>query len=392
MNMNRIRSFSAVLAGSLFHLFGLGMGTPGCLAQAPAAPAPAPPAPTPPAPTPPAPTEPAAQAPEPTGVDLFARQAAALAPKVQTGLAKAMLAAAAELPRIQARSIFRHRATRAWYTKAQADALPQADRAQLEERPVDESFYYNTKYGTPVAYTRPIEILASLGFPSQDPATASPSPLAQRRVLDFGYGGIGAARLLAILGADAVGVDVDPLLPVLYSQPEDQGPIAPLLSPDDRTPRRFAGRVRLVNGRWPSEEAARSAVGGGFDLIISKNTLKSGYLHPAEKVDPRMLVNLGVPDDEFVAALHAALNPGGWLMIYNLGPAPAAPGKPYIPWADGRCPFTREQFERAGFEVLALDVVDDGPAREMARSLGWDTQGMDIEHDLFCWYTVVRRR
>jgi hypothetical protein len=46
--------------------------------------------------------------------------------------------------------------------------------------------------------------------------------VAGTRILDFGYGTIGHLYLLGSLGADAVGVDVDPLLPALYSQPKDQ--------------------------------------------------------------------------------------------------------------------------------------------------------------------------
>jgi len=47
-----------------------------------------------------------------------------------------------------------------------------------------------------------------------------------KRILDFGYGTVGHLRLLASLGADMVGVEVDPLLRALYSAPGDQGAIA----------------------------------------------------------------------------------------------------------------------------------------------------------------------
>jgi hypothetical protein len=109
-------------------------------------------------------------------------------------------------------------------------------------------------------------------------------------------------------------------------------------------------------------------------------------------VDKRMLVDLGVPDDQYIAAMHSALKPGGLVMIYNLCPAPAPPDKPYIPWADGHCPFPKEQLEKAGLEVVAFDQVDDVPARDMAKALGWDRDGMKVETDLFCWYTVLRRK
>ena len=45
--------------------------------------------------------------------------------------------------------------------------------------------------------------------------------------------------------------------------------------------------------------ATTAAVGGDYDLIISKNTLKKGYVHPERPVEPRRLLNLGVDDADF---------------------------------------------------------------------------------------------
>lgn len=314
--------------------------------------------------------------PVPRGVAAVRADAAAMEPLVTSGLARAFLRAAERLPEVQVREIYRHKKTRAWFSADQAAALSEADRAELEKRDVDEQFYYTTKYGSPIAYARAMDVLGSLGFGAE-----GENPLAGKRVLDFGYGGIGHLRLLGLLGADVVGVDVDPMLPVLYAAPTDQGAIGAA-----------GGSLKLVHGRWPAEAGAAEAVGGGFDVVVSKNTLKNGYVHPAREVDKRMLVDLGVPDEEYVKAVHAALKPGGWLVIYNLCPAEAPADKPYIPWADGRCPFPREMLEKAGFEVVAFDVVDDGPAREMGRTLGWERQGMKLEQDLFCWYTVARKK
>jgi hypothetical protein len=191
---------------------------------------------------------------------------------------------------------------------------------------------------------------------------------------------------LALLGADAVGVDVDPLLPALYSLPEDQGSVR---GRDGK----IAGGVTLVDGRWPGDDKARKAVGSGFDLILSKNTLKNGYVHPERPVDKRMLLDLGVSEEAFVKALYDSLKPGGHVMIYNISPAPAPPDKPYIPWADGRCPFPREMLIKAGFDVLKYDVDDSKAVREMARAFGWDKGegGMDLENDLFAHYTLLRQ-
>ena len=105
-------------------------------------------------------------------------------------------------------------------------------------------------------------------------------------------------------------------------------------------------------------------------------------------------MNLGVSDSAFVAGIRRVLKPGGLAMIYNLCPAQALAKEPYIPWADGRCPFPRTMWEAQGFEVLAFDRNDDAAARSMARALRWaeGTAGMDIEHSLFGTYTLVRKR
>lgn len=262
-----------------------------------------------------------------------------------------------------------------WYGSAAVAALPESARAGLVSRTLGEGFYYNTRYGSPLAYARPLSILAARGF---DPRG--------RKILDFGYGTAGHLRLLAMMAAEVHGVDVDPMLTALYSAPGDQGGIAGR--------GRDRGRLTLHHGRWPAEPAVAGAIGRGYDLVLSKNTLKNGYLHPERPVDPRMLVNLGVGDTAFVQALAQVVEPGGLVMIYNLSPAPAAPDQPYKPWADGRCPFPRELWEAEGFEVLELDRDDSAAARAMGRALGWSAgpTPMDLERDLFGLYSLFRRR
>jgi hypothetical protein len=238
---------------------------------------------------------------------------------------------------------------------------------------IDEDTYQGLFYGSPLAYLLPLERLGGAGF----------GTLREKRVGDFGHGGIGQLRLFAGLGAQAVGIDVDPLQPVLYSAPTDQGPLG-----------KAGGSVKLVHGRFPADPQVVAGVGGGYDLFLSKNTLKRGYIHPAEKVDPRMLVNLGVDDPTFLRAVASALKPGGWFVIYNLCPAPNAAGKPYLPWADGRCPFSAEDLAAAGFETLVRDAVDDRPARALGAALGWDKppDNMKLEDDLFALVTVARKK
>lgn len=290
-----------------------------------------------------------------------------VAPLVKTYLAKAWLQGVNQLTDPSSRSIYR---TTTWMNQDAYDALPSEEKAKAKKTEVDSELYYNTKYGTPIAYARAIVLAGTFGIKS----------LKRGRVLDFGYGGIGQLRLDATLGAEAVGVDVDPFLPALYSMPEDYGTFS-------------NGFVRMVNGRYPASPEIIKEVGKGFDLIISKNTLKRGYIHPARPADKKMLIDLGVTDATFLATLHDALRPGGLVVIYNLCPAESPANKPYVPWADGHSPFTRDDCNKAGLKIKAFDVVDDEIARKMGHILGWD-QGvgaMDLQHDLFAWYTVLQR-
>ena len=305
-----------------------------------------------------------------SGVAALRDEATALRTFAQSDLARRFLAGAADLPSVSPRLAYRDETTRQWYTKEQADKLEPDKRAAMKERSLDETFYYTTKYGSPLAYVRAVDILARHGV----------NDVAGKKLLDYGYGTVGHLRLLAALGATAVGVDVDTLLPVLYCEPGDQGKVK-------------GGEVRLVHGRWPAEEAAAMSAGKGYDVIISKNTLKRGYIHPERPVDPKMLVDMGVSDEVFVKTVYSALNPGGVFLIYNLSPAPAPADKPYIPWADGRCPFDEGLIKSAGFEVIAYDHDDSAAAREMGKLLGWDQGegGMDLPNDLFAKYTLLRK-
>jgi hypothetical protein len=270
----------------------------------------------------------------------------AVRPLVTTPLAQRYLDAAVRLPSIRKRLV----------------------EAGGAANVVDEEYYYTTRYGTPLAYVRPLELLARSGFVD----------VRGRRILDFGYGGIGQLMMLASLGADVVGVDVDPLLRAMYAE---------------RDGRFGDGQLHTVDGRWPADAAVRAAVGTRYDLIVSKNVLKRGYIHPSQPVDERKTIKLGVDDETFLRTAFDALVPRGRLLIYNLAPAPAPAGKPYIPWADGRSPFSREQLEHAGFRVVAFEIDDTGAARAMAHALHWDRgpDAMNLANDLFAQYTLVEK-
>lgn len=308
-----------------------------------------------------------------TVLDDLKSESNALRGFVETKLGISFLGAVADLPDPGTRTIFQDPDTGRYY--ASEKDLPTNFKGPAKAIERDAKFYYYTKYGSPLAYARAVDLLGKAGMES----------FRNRKVCDFGYGGIGPLRLIANLGGQAVGVDIDSMLKALYSRPEDTGKILN---------RGVQGGIRLVEGFFPSDPETVLAVGDGYDVFLSKNTLKRGYVHPEKEVDRRMLVDLGVSDDEFCRRVAATLKRGGLFLIYNLSPAQNPPDKPYLPWADGRCPFSRETLESAGLEVLSYDVEDDRAAREMGRRLGWDKgqSAMDFEKDLFSHYTLARKR
>lgn len=315
-------------------------------------------------------------APAPAGVDRMLQEAAAMKPQVTAPLAKEFLAAIACLPHIDTRTVYYNKTTREAMTVEQASALSEDTRAGFEETEIPEQFFYYTRYGTPVAFVRPLEILGRAGVKSA----------AGLRVVEFGFGTIGQLRALAALGADVTGIEVDPLLRAIYSEPGDTGAI-PRCDAANPGP---AGNLRLVFGAFPSEVAVTGAVGGGYDVFVSKNTLKRGYIHPEQPVDPKLLVQLKVDDETYVRTMFDLLKPGGFALIYNLAPAPSKPGEKYKHWADGRSPWPRELYERVGFAVIAYDMDDNAAARAMGGALGWAEQ-MDLQADLFATYTLLRK-
>jgi hypothetical protein len=290
---------------------------------------------------------------------------------VRSAWVRRFVRATSELPPVDPRPFYRTADRSRWYTAEEAERLPASDLSALQRVEVGDDTYYS-RYSTPLAYARPLDILAAHGFEPRG-----------SRLVDFGYGNIGQLKLLALLGAEAHGIEVDPLLPLLYAA--ENGPV--------RAADGTLGRLRLLHGRFPAEAALVADLGRGYDLFMSKNTLKRGYVHPEQPVPERQRIDLGVSDAAYVSAVYALLDPGGYFLIYNLSPAPAAPGKPYVPWADGRSPFDEATLRAAGFAVIAFDRDDSAAARALARVLGWD-QGerpMDLERDLFGRYTLARR-
>jgi hypothetical protein len=235
---------------------------------------------------------------------------------------------------------------------------------------VDEEEYYEGGGGNPLHYARPLDIAAARGLELTPHA----------KVLDFGYGAVGQLRLLASLGVDATGVDVKPELPLIYGRPGDAGPIPGI----EAGP---AGSVRILNGFFPRDAPVRESVGADYDFVIAKNTLKKGYIHPDRPAPERYLIHLGVDDATFLATFHSILKPRGWMMLYNIF-EPIPDDKPFKPMSDGRSPFSKEQWEAAGFSVEAFDVDDS----EMTRRVLSITDGDEPVAHLRALYTLLRRR
>jgi hypothetical protein len=319
----------------------------------------------------------AQDAPPPRPVEVIRAQAQGLLAHAETDLVRAFLRATAELPEIDDRTFMFRRSDRAAMTLEEAAQRTGAELEGFAETTMGEAQYYNL-YSTPLAWARALDLMAEAGFTDASGA----------RILDFGFGNVGQLRLLAGLGADVVGVEIPGVQQALYSRPEDQGRV-PASAAAGAT---RDGSVTLAFGRWPGEDGVRDRVGAGFDLIMSKNTLKLGYIHPKREADPRTLIDLGVDDEAFVRALFESLNPGGFVLIYNLHPPQAPDDKPYIPWAYGESPFDRGLVERAGFEVVAWNVVDTPEAQAMGRRLGWDRTDPDnFEASFLAAYTILRR-
>ena len=242
-----------------------------------------------------------------------------------------------------------------WYcTKDRQKCVPKDPKnPEFSPRLVDDEFAY-ARITDPLGYARPFEVLAAAGF----------EPKGQK-VLDFGYGNLGQLLMLERLGAQVHGVEIDALLPLATKS--------------------VVGKVLLHHGYFASDTKLVKELGGGYDLFISKNTLKRGYVHPP---DAKGQIDLGLEDQQLLALVFGMLKPGGYFYIYNLAPAQA---QPYKPMADGRCPWSRELLQAAGFEVLAYDADDSMKARELGHLLEWDVEGEDLQKTLFATYTLLRR-
>ena len=224
----------------------------------------------------------------------------------------------------------------------------------------DDETYYEADTSDPLHYAFPLDVLAAHGVDVH----------AGMRVLDFGYGSIGHLELLAREGVDASGIEVKHKLEALYAQQGDR-------------------RVHLFSGHYPAEPQLVAKVGGGYDVITSKNVLKKGYIHPDRPADDAHLIHLGVDDPTFLRAFHDALAPRGRFLIYNIFvPIPA--DQPFKPMSDGRSPFPREAWEAAGFEVEAIDQSDTAHLRTVLSTADPTEKSESRTYEAL--FTLVRRK
>src|SRR5262245_46407423 len=142
-------------------------------------------------------------------------QAHALRPLAPSALGMQFLAAVDALRSITPRTLLFNKQAKQWHTADEAATLSDEERSACREVTVDDKLYYFTKYGTPLADVRPLEILGQAGIEN----------FKDKKILDFGYGTIGHLRMMASRGADVFGLDVDPFLTALYREPTDIGVI-----------------------------------------------------------------------------------------------------------------------------------------------------------------------
>ncbi len=225
-------------------------------------------------------------------------------------------------------------------------------------REITDEFYY-ARIADPLGYARPFDVLAEYGV----------SIGKGSKVADLGYGSIGQLQMLQSIGVDVTGIEVYALLPIIYAQA--QGP-----------------HLHILHGYFPQDAELLKKLGGGFDVFMSKNTLKRGYVHPDAETGAKPQIDLGMSDEQALAIIKGLLKPGGVFYIYNFSPPPAPPGKPFLAWSDGRSAFTKEAFEKAGFEVLAYDVDDSAAGRVAAKIMEW---GPEQENTINAHLTLVRR-
>ncbi len=208
--------------------------------------------------------------------------------------------------------------------------------------------------------------------------------------MDFGFGNVGQLKMMASLGGTVIGVEIDgSLASAMYHLNSDQGEVEKHSNLIKST-----GSLELFFGKWPVEKEVNDAVGDGYDLFICKNVLKYGYIHPEREAPTSQLIDLGVDDKPFLTQLFHTLNPGGYVLVYNIHPAKSNKEESYKPWAYGETPWSRELVEKIGFEVLEWHIDDSEAIHEFGKQIGWNSSfSSDIEFkaNFRAMYTILKK-
>lgn len=287
------------------------------------------------------------------------------------------LAKAEELPEVEGQTLFIGPRTEGGFdrlvlTPGQAIKVSEEELAQCKPVEYGPGRYYATNYGSPIAYAGALACAAEAGIES----------FKFKRILDIGYGQLGQLEMLARCGAEVDGVEVDPVVHVLY----DSTRLADAVVARDGT----KGSVSLHYGEWFADWRLRNRMGEGYDLILARNVLKRGYVQPEEPMEQFDPIDVGGSPEAGALALFGALRDGGVAVVYNLGGGPwRLEDGTYNPQADVRDPFGREAWEAAGFEVLAFQENGSKLMREVGVALGWGTAKELETYNVL--YTVVRK-
>lgn len=326
--------------------------------------------------------EPAAQEPLPRlkksrVVRRFELEAEGIKPLLESEAVAEFLDQVSLLEDVPARRIYvRQAAVPDAVTEAEYHMLPDHLKGALRPLVIDTPKYYQTIYGSPLGYARPLDLAAS---------AAGWDSFEGKKILDFGYGQIGQLRLLAHCGADVTGIESSSMIAAMYTLPGDTGEFTGTTGK--------TGSLHLYQGYWPAGKIARERVGTGYDLIMARNVLRKGPMdHENKDVRPELRVSLRTSYEMFLARANEALKPGGLMIVYNIGGAGPELWEQF-PASDFSCPFTREQWEQAGFELIAFNQKDDDPMREVAKALFLDRgpNGINLETNLYAQYTLARK-
>jgi hypothetical protein len=258
----------------------------------------------------------------------------------ETPFVKKFLAAASTLPSIPSRTVYHDEKKTRFYTKAQYDALAANDKNGLVAQVLDEEYYYNTKYGSPLSYYRALDVLVQHG------AKLAPGA----RFLDFGYGYVGHLRLLATLGRRDGRV-----------YPRARCSTASLRS----GPMQGDVRGASASSTASSQDPKVAAPWAGLRRRDLEERAEEGP-YPRSRGRCSITWSRWVPRTRSLARFFDTVKPGGFFLICSSARR-RAPDKPFVPWSDGRSPWAKEQYEAAGFKVVEINHDDFKP------SIGWLT-------------------